>query len=68
MPPFAGNAAEVEALAQLIMWESAGAPDAWTPVPSSAPDVLAAIARWLDEAGTAPGTAERYRAAAEVSR
>lgn len=68
MPPFAGSAAEVEALAQLIMWESAGAPDAWTPMPSGEPDVLAAIAHWLEQAGTAPGTAERYRVAAEVSR
>jgi cytochrome d ubiquinol oxidase subunit I len=67
MPPFAGSAEEVEALAQLVMWQSAGAPARWRPMPSREPDARAAIARWLDEAGTAPGTAERYRAAAEVT-
>lgn len=66
MPPFAGTAVEVEALTQLITWESAGAPPRWDPVPSQEPDALAAIARWLEQAGTAPGTAQRYRAAAEV--
>jgi hypothetical protein len=31
--------------------------------------VRAAIARWLEEAGTKPGTAERYRAGgSEVTR
>jgi cytochrome d ubiquinol oxidase subunit I len=69
MPPFAGNAEEVEALAQLLMWESAGAPAQWAEMGSRETEVRAAIARWLDEAGTAPGTAERYRAgSSEVSR
>ena len=52
MPPFAGNADDVEALVQLLRWELAGAPSAWPP--SRDPKVLAEIARWLDEAGTAP--------------
>ncbi len=46
MPPFAGNADDVEALVQLLKWERADAPGAWpetrTPIE---------IARWLDEAG-----------------
>jgi cytochrome bd ubiquinol oxidase subunit I len=48
MPPFAGNADDVEAIAQLIRWEGAGAPTAWTDTPT-APE----IQRWLDEVGTA---------------
>jgi cytochrome bd-type quinol oxidase subunit 1 len=46
MPPFAGNADDVEAIAQLIEWERAGAPHAWSEHAAS-PE----IARWLDEAG-----------------
>lgn len=50
MPPFAGNAEDVEAIVQLIRWEMQGAPASW---PTSAvPETLAQIARWLDEAGT----------------
>ena len=52
MPPFAGPAIEVEAVAQLVAWEAAGAPRQW-PV-SDDPAVLAQIGRWLDEAGIAP--------------
>ena len=51
MPPFAGPPAEVEAVAQLIRWEHAGAPASWPE--TSDPAVLAQIGRWLDEAGTA---------------
>ncbi|HEY5927614.1 MAG TPA: cytochrome c [Kofleriaceae bacterium] len=64
MPPFAGNAEDVEAIVQLIKWEREGAPRAWPP-PAPAAHVadpaaktesdaatLAQIARWLDEAGT----------------
>jgi cytochrome d ubiquinol oxidase subunit I len=47
MPPFAGNADDVEALVQLIRWETAGAPATW-PLGVTAPQ----IATWLDEAGT----------------
>jgi cytochrome bd ubiquinol oxidase subunit I len=55
MPPFAGNAEDVEAVVQLLRWERAGAPAAW---PDHAdPVVLAQIARWLDEAGTTPAAA-----------
>ncbi len=63
MPPFAGPATEVEAVAQLIAWEAAGAPDTW-PV-SDDPAVLAQIQRWLDEAGTQPAP-ERPEARREV--
>jgi cytochrome bd ubiquinol oxidase subunit I len=52
MPPFAGNAADVEALAQLLRWEAAGAPATW-PV-SDAPATLVQIQKWLDEVGTSP--------------
>ena len=53
MPPFAGDAEDVEALVQLLRWETAGAPAG---APDRAPDpaVLAQIARWLDEVGTSP--------------
>jgi cytochrome bd ubiquinol oxidase subunit I len=52
MPPFAGNADDVEALVQLLKWEVDGAPPAWPP--SKDPQVLSQIARWLDEVGTSP--------------
>lgn len=52
MPPFAGNAEDVEALVQMLKWEVAGTPRSW---PASAdPAVVAQIARWLDEVGTSP--------------
>jgi hypothetical protein len=50
MPPFAGNAQDVEAVVQLIKWDRAGKPTSW-PV-SQDPELLAEIGRWLDEAGT----------------
>jgi hypothetical protein len=46
MPPFAGNADDVEALVQLLRWERDGAPASW-PTTQAPPE----IARWLDEAG-----------------
>jgi mono/diheme cytochrome c family protein len=52
MPPFAGNAADVEALVQLVRWELAGTPTAWAQ--TSDPVMLERIGRWLDEAGTKP--------------
>jgi len=52
MPPFAGNAADVEALVQLLRWELAGAPATWPA--SNDPAVLEQIDRWLREAGTSP--------------
>jgi len=52
MPPFAGNAEDVEALVQLLRWDRAGAPASWPE--SHDPHVLAQIATWLEEAGTSP--------------
>jgi cytochrome bd-type quinol oxidase subunit 1 len=46
MPPFAGNADDVEALVQLIRWETADAPASW-PETHAPPEV----ARWLEEVG-----------------
>ncbi len=65
MPPFAGNAEELEALTQLLMWESAGAPAAWSPDDLGErprAERLRAIERWLEQAGIEPGTAGRYQA------
>ena len=52
MPPFAGTAADVEALAQLLRWETAGTPATWPA--SDSPAILAQIKTWLDEVGTSP--------------
>jgi mono/diheme cytochrome c family protein len=57
MPPFAGTNQEVEALVQYILWYSGGRPNEWAS--SSEPAILAQIATWLDEAGTAPGDFEQ---------
>lgn len=54
MPPFAGNAEEVEAIVQYLDWENAGRPDEWEATHS--PEALAEIEVWLDDAGTRPGT------------
>ncbi|MCW5809137.1 MAG: cytochrome c [Deltaproteobacteria bacterium] len=58
MPPFAGNAEDVESLAQLLRWELAGAPTTWPPPAVSRderpPIPLEQISKWLDEAGTEP--------------
>jgi hypothetical protein len=50
MPPFAGNADDVEALVQLIKWEREDNPNAWAA--EHDPKHLEEIARWLEEAGT----------------
>jgi cytochrome bd ubiquinol oxidase subunit I len=50
MPPFAGNADDVEDVVQLVLWERTREPSSW-PEHATAPE----IARWLDEAGTLPG-------------
>ena len=52
MPPFAGNAGDVEALVQLLRWETAGTPASWPT--SEDPATLAQIAAWLEQVGTAP--------------
>ncbi len=52
MPPFAGNADDVEALVQFLRWEVAGAPAAWTPRTELTTHTQ--IQRYLDEVGTAP--------------
>jgi mono/diheme cytochrome c family protein len=59
MPPFAGNAEDVEAIVQLIRWERANRPAHWSE--SSDPATLAEIARWLDEAGTASASEQAAR-------
>jgi hypothetical protein len=53
MPPFAGNAADVEAVVQWLRWQARRRPDQWTE--TSDPAVLAMIEQWLREAGTEPG-------------
>jgi mono/diheme cytochrome c family protein len=55
MPPFAGNAADVEAVIQLLRWERVDRAADFAP--TSSPESLAQIARWLDEAGTEPAGA-----------
>jgi len=59
MPPFAGNAEELEALVQFLRWHRAGRPVEW-PV-NHDPANLARIAAWLDEAGTDSGVATPTR-------
>jgi hypothetical protein len=55
MPPFAGNAEEVEALVQWLKWNTNDRPATW----DASTDVLslARIDQWLKEAGTQPGLA-----------
>jgi len=57
MPPFAGNAEDVEAVVQLLRWERGERLTGFAA--SSSSDTLAQIARWLDEAGTEPAGAAR---------
>jgi len=61
MPPFAGTPEEVEAIAQLLRWEQAGAPAAWPDQTAHDPSVAARIRAWLHEAGTAPAGPEGTR-------
>ncbi len=51
MPPFAGNAPELEAVVQMVTWASDGRPSEWRE--SDDPQVIEQIDRWLAEAGTA---------------
>jgi hypothetical protein len=52
MPPFAGNAEELESVVQFLRWQSGGRPPSW-PV-SNDEDVMSRNQQWLDEAGTEP--------------
>lgn len=54
MPPFAGTAAEVEAIVQFIQWNLDGQPETWDQ--EFDPEVLKEIDGYLDEVGTKPGT------------
>lgn len=53
MPPFAGNAAELEALVQWLEWEYAGRPERWEVTDD--PATLERIAQALIEAGVESG-------------
>jgi len=57
MPPFSGNADDLEALVQLLRWEHGERPSAFAS--NTSPEILAQIARWLDEVGTQPAGAAR---------
>jgi mono/diheme cytochrome c family protein len=57
MPPFAGTAAELEALVQFVRWEAADHPASWGESRDAA--TFAEIAKWLDEAGTDPAPIAR---------
>jgi mono/diheme cytochrome c family protein len=61
MPPFAGNAAEVEAVVQLLLWRrgEAEAERATATETEAEADVLRRIQTWLDEAGTEPAAGAR---------
>jgi cytochrome d ubiquinol oxidase subunit I len=52
MPPFAGNAEDLEALIQYILWSRQSTPSEWAT--SDDKRVLEQIRNWLDEAGTDP--------------
>jgi mono/diheme cytochrome c family protein len=54
MPPFAGNAEDVDALVRWLRWEQAGRPARVETIRDES--VLERIAKWLDEAGTEPGS------------
>jgi len=58
MPPFAGNAEDVEALVQLVRWDLAGSPAAWPE--SKDPAVLGQLRTWLDEVGTSAAPMESH--------
>jgi len=57
MPPFAGNADDLEALVQLLRWEHGERPATFAS--NTSPETLAQIGRWFDEAGTQPAGAAR---------
>jgi len=53
MPPFSGNAEELEALVQYLTWENAKRPENWEP--DSDPAELERIDAWLAEVGVKTG-------------
>jgi cytochrome bd ubiquinol oxidase subunit I len=59
MPPFAGTAAELEALVQLLEWNINGRPETWSE--SSSAETLSEIQGWLDEAGVHPAAMPGHR-------
>jgi len=59
MPPFAGTAAEVEALVQFINWSSRDKPQDWPLSDDAATQDQ--IQTWLNEAGTEPGDFRQNR-------
>jgi cytochrome d ubiquinol oxidase subunit I len=59
MPPFAGNALDVESLVQFINWSNQTRPRNW-PLNDHSKS-LAQIDLWLNEAGISPGNFERNR-------
>jgi cytochrome d ubiquinol oxidase subunit I len=59
MPPFAGNARELEGIVQMLRWEAAGRPAEWPENHDAA--ARAQVARWLEEAGTEPSRGPRRR-------
>ncbi|QDU86764.1 Bacterial Cytochrome Ubiquinol Oxidase [Pirellulimonas nuda] len=64
MPPFAGPAEEVEALAQWVRWRLEGAPPVWDTTDD--PAVLRQITDDLDAVGTGPGIAIQQREGLQV--
>ncbi|MEM6798562.1 MAG: cytochrome c [Planctomycetota bacterium] len=50
MPPFAGTAAELEALVQWVEWRREAMPESWDE--SASPETIEQIQAFLDEAGT----------------
>ena len=51
MPPFSGNAAELEGLVQWLSWEAAGRPMSWSETTQDRTAYLR-IGSWINEAGT----------------
>jgi len=64
MPPFAGNAQDVESLVQFLNWSNQSRPKEW-PV-SDGSQTISQIETWLSEAGTSPGDFEQNRKRAPV--
>lgn len=59
MPPFAGNAQDVESLVQFLNWSNHARPKEWPLSENS--QTLSQIEGWLAEAGTSPGDFEQNK-------